>query len=77
MMRHLQRVYCAFAGHQYWLGRGSDRLFLKCSQCGHETVGIQVGADDVPPRKGWWKRSRPQSRVDEEREKRVGLSPLS
>jgi hypothetical protein len=57
MMRHLQRVYCAFAGHQYWLGRGSDRLFLKCSQCGRETAGIMVGADEEPPRTSWFRRA--------------------
>jgi hypothetical protein len=56
-MRHLQRVYCAFAGHQYWLGRGTDRLFLKCSQCGRETAGILVGAEEEPPRTGWFRRT--------------------
>jgi len=60
MMRHLQRVYCLFVGHQYWLGRGSDRLYLKCSACGHETAGIHVGADEDPPRTGWWRRSHPR-----------------
>ena len=61
MMRHLQRVYCAMAGHQYWLGRGTDRLFLKCSQCGRETAGIIVGAEDEPPRTGWWRKRREPS----------------
>jgi hypothetical protein len=56
MMRHLQRIYCAFAGHQYWLGRGSDRLFLKCSLCGRETAGILVGAEEAPARPAWWRR---------------------
>jgi hypothetical protein len=63
MMWHLQRVYCAMAGHQYWLGRGTDRLFLKCSQCGRETAGILMGADE-PPRTSWWRRSRPHKKRD-------------
>lgn len=57
MLRHLQRVSCLFFGHQYWLGRGSDRLYLKCSACGRETAGVQMGADAEKPRGSWWRRS--------------------
>jgi hypothetical protein len=56
MLRHLQRVSCAFFGHQYWLGRGSDRLFLKCAACGHETAGVRMGAETEAPKGAWWRR---------------------
>jgi hypothetical protein len=64
------RLYCLFAGHQYWLGRGTDRLFLKCSVCGRETAGIHVGADEPAARSPWWRRRRrqPQARVVPARE---------
>ena len=64
MLGHLQRVSCLFFGHQYWLGRGSDRLFLKCSACGHETAGVQMGAESFTPRRGRWRMFRGRAPAD-------------
>ena len=51
-MRALQRVSCLLSGHQYWIGRESDRLFLRCTKCGHETAGVRLGHEAEDTNRG-------------------------
>ena len=34
---------CLFMGHEDWIRRSSDRLYLECFECGRETRGWTTG----------------------------------
>ena len=34
---------CLFLGHEDWIRRTSDRLYLECFECGRETRGWTTG----------------------------------
>jgi hypothetical protein len=34
---------CWFMGHDYWIHRTADRLYLECFECGRETQGWATG----------------------------------
>jgi len=38
---------CWFMGHDDWIRRTPDRLYLECSQCGRETQGWLAGNHPV------------------------------
>jgi hypothetical protein len=38
---------CLFLGHEDWIRRTSDRLYLECFECGRETPGWATGRRDV------------------------------
>jgi hypothetical protein len=34
---------CCLMGHDYWIRRAADRLYLECFECGHQTRGWVTG----------------------------------
>ena len=51
--RWIRRAACALRGHDMWLRREHDRIFLECLGCGHQTPGWHIAvrrANRVAPR---------------------------
>ena len=46
----LQRSFCTLCGHDRVLEFQSDRMLLRCSSCGHQTTGWEIGKRSVPRR---------------------------
>lgn len=46
----LQRSFCTLCGHERVLEFQSDRMLLRCSSCGHQTTGWEIGKRSVPRR---------------------------
>jgi hypothetical protein len=55
---YVRQKLCALHGHDQLLQFESDRMFLRCTSCGFETPGWQVG--ERPPRPAF--RSKPRQR---------------
>ena len=55
---YVRQRLCALHGHDQLLQLESDRMFLRCTSCGFETRGWQVG--EKPPRLCF--RSKPRQR---------------
>ena len=51
---HLRRLSlkCWFIGHDDWIRRTPDRLYLECFECGRETQGWVTGKRQPPDRAG-------------------------
>lgn len=43
----IRQTYCGLHGHDSLLQFEQDRMFLKCSSCGHETPGWEL--NEAPP----------------------------
>ena len=43
---------CWFLGHDDWIRRGPDRLYLECFECGRETLGWTTGRTHRADRTG-------------------------
>lgn len=43
----MRQAYCGLHGHDSLLQFGQDRMFLKCTSCGHETPGWEL--TEAPP----------------------------
>jgi len=43
---------CFFLGHEDWVRRTSDRLYLECFECGRETRGWTIGRSHQSDRAG-------------------------
>ena len=43
---------CLFLGHEDWIRRTSDRLYLECFECGRETQGWATGRNPQTDRAG-------------------------
>ena len=43
---------CCFMGHEDWIRRTPDRLYLECFECGRETQGWVTGKRQPPDRAG-------------------------
>ena len=43
---------CWFLGHEDWIRRTPDRLYLECFECGRETQGWVTGKGDPTDRAG-------------------------
>lgn len=39
MFDRVRQMYCGLHGHDSLLQFGQDRMFLKCTSCGHESPG--------------------------------------
>ena len=44
----MRQVYCGLHGHDNLLQFGRERMYLKCTSCGHETPGWEL-REAVPP----------------------------
>jgi hypothetical protein len=44
----LRQFYCRLHGHDLLMQFGSERLFLQCASCGHESPGWEL--TETPPR---------------------------
>ncbi len=42
MLNRVQQTWCAMHGHDDMLQFESDRMFLRCATCGHESPGWAV-----------------------------------
>ena len=42
-IRRRLSLKCLFLGHEDWIRRSSDRLYLECFECGRETGGWTTG----------------------------------
>ena len=42
-LRRRLSLKCWFIGHEDWIRRTPDRLYLKCFECGRETQGWATG----------------------------------
>ena len=47
MFDRVRQMYCGLHGHDSLLSFEHDRMFLKCTTCGHETPGWDL--NEVPP----------------------------
>lgn len=43
----MRQAYCGLHGHDSLLQFERDRMFLKCTSCGHQTPGWEL--DEAPP----------------------------
>ena len=43
----VRQMYCGLHGHDSMLSFEQDRMFLKCTSCGHESPGWDL--NEVPP----------------------------
>ena len=41
----MKQAVCGLGGHDYLVHTTSNRLFLQCTSCGHETPGWRVDPD--------------------------------
>jgi hypothetical protein len=48
MLDRVRQMYCGLHGHDTLLQFEQDRMFLKCTSCGHESPGWDL-ADAPPP----------------------------
>jgi hypothetical protein len=44
-MLKVRQSLCGLHGHDSLLHFGQDRMFLRCTSCGHETPGWEIGGD--------------------------------
>lgn len=44
----MQRTVCALRGHDPMLQYERNRIFLRCTSCGHETPGWEVAQNAMP-----------------------------
>ena len=47
MFDRVRQMYCGLHGHDSLLQFGQDRMFLKCTSCGHESPGWDLA--ETPP----------------------------
>jgi hypothetical protein len=47
MLDRVRQMYCGLHGHDSLLQFEQDRMFLKCTSCGHETPGWDLA--EAPP----------------------------
>ena len=47
MFDRVRQMYCGLHGHDSLLSFEHDRMFLKCTTCGHESPGWDL--NEVPP----------------------------
>jgi hypothetical protein len=47
-MTAVQHAFCSLRGHDNLLHFDQNRMFLRCTSCGHETPGWEI--EDTPPR---------------------------
>ena len=47
MMDRVREAFCGLHGHDRLLQFQHDRMFLKCSSCGHESPGWEL--NETPP----------------------------
>jgi hypothetical protein len=50
VLERLHRLFCGVHGHDSLLQFEQDRLFLKCSTCGHESPGWALAKTRPPAR---------------------------
>jgi hypothetical protein len=42
VLERVRQMYCGLHGHDSLLQFGQDRMFLKCTTCGHESPGWEI-----------------------------------
>ena len=47
MFDRMRQTYCGLHGHDNLLQFEQDRMFLKCTSCGHESPGWEIA--EAPP----------------------------
>ena len=67
---------CVFLGHEDWIRRTSDRLYLECFECGRETQGWTTGTNHQTDRAGGTVQSEPVNRRDDQSAPGFVRSPL-
>ena len=55
----MRQTFCGLHGHDSLLQFESDRMFLKCVSCGHESPGWEIAG--APPTARVWRAGAPRS----------------
>lgn len=61
-IRRRLSLKCLFLGHEDWIRRTSDRLYLECFECGRETQGWTTGRNHQADRAGGGVKGEPASK---------------
>jgi hypothetical protein len=50
VVERMRQTFCGLVGHDSLLQFGHDRMYLKCSTCGHESPGWEI-SENLPKEK--------------------------